>query len=121
MARIDSRMLPAEDEQRINENFCRVLDLVDDDAEDITDIQKDITALFALAKVSVTFDSDGGSTVDPQLIPYDSAATEPVDPTKEDYTFTGWTLDGEAFDFSTKLKEDTELVATWAAEDDSEQ
>ena len=102
MARIDSRLLSAADEQRINENFCRVLELSDSDAGDIA-------ALFALAKVSVTFDSDGGSEVASQLIPYDTTATEPEDPTKEGYTFVGWLLDA-----------DTVLTASWVADEVSE-
>ena len=62
---------------------------------------------------TVTFDSDGGSEVEPQTVEDGQTATEPTAPTKEDYTFEGWLLDGEAYDFSTPVTADITLVAYW--------
>ena len=63
--------------------------------------------------VTVTFNTDGGSAVDPQTVPYGKTIVKPADPTKEGYDFTGWTLNGEAFDFTTPITADITLVATW--------
>ncbi len=39
---------------------------------------------------TVTFDSNGGSEVEPQQVLHGEKATKPIDPTKERYTFEGW-------------------------------
>lgn len=39
---------------------------------------------------TVTFDTNGGSAVDPQTVDYDEKVTEPAAPTKTGYTFAGW-------------------------------
>ena len=44
----------------------------------------------ALAKYTVTFDSNGGSSVTNQTINYNGVATEPTNPTKTGYTFKEW-------------------------------
>ncbi len=62
---------------------------------------------------TVTFDSDGGSAVDAQTVKSGECATKPADPTREGYTFKGWTLDGEAYDFSTPVTSDIALKASW--------
>lgn len=62
---------------------------------------------------TVTFDSDGGSPVESQTVNLNGTATEPEEPTKEGYTFNGWLLDDEPFDFSNKITEDITLVASW--------
>ena len=79
----------------------------------------------------ITFDSQGGSRVEPQLIwtTYNSlipgaavqcAVTEPQEPVREGYTFGGWYRDAECtdsrkFDFDTQsqLVTDTTLFAKW--------
>ena len=43
-----------------------------------------------------------------------ATATAPQDPTRDGYTFDGWYLDGEKYDFSTPVTEDITLVAKWA-------
>ena len=65
----------------------------------------------------MTFDSNGGSSVDSQTINAGATATEPTDPTKEGYNFLGWYSDQElqtAFDFSTAINADTTLYAAWS-------
>ena len=64
-------------------------------------------------KVTVKFDSAGGSTVPSQTIAVNGKATKPADPTKDGYTFDGWYLGSTAFDFSTAVNEDITLVAHW--------
>lgn len=79
----------------------------------------------------VTFDSQGGSSVEPQLIwtTYNSltpgaavqcAVTEPQKPVREGYTFGGWYKDAECtdirkfnFDTQSQLMTDITLFAKW--------
>ena len=65
---------------------------------------------------TVTFDSDGGSEVEAQTVEDGQTATEPVDPTKEGFVFSGWLLDGEEYDFSTPVTADITLTAFWESE-----
>ena len=39
--------------------------------------------------------------------------TQPADPTRDGYTFNGWTLDGEPYDFSQPVTGDITLEAQW--------
>ena len=49
-----------------------------------------ITAQWEINQYTVTFDTDGGSTVAPITQDYGTAITAPADPTREGYTFVGW-------------------------------
>ena len=62
---------------------------------------------------TVTFDTDGGNTIEAQTVVDGEAAVAPVVPTKEGYTFAGWYLDGVAYDFETPVTADITLVAKW--------
>lgn len=64
-------------------------------------------------KFTVTFDTDGGSEVASQDVKSGEKATKPVDPTKAGYTFTGWTLNGVAYDFDKAVTGNITLKATW--------
>ena len=79
-------------------------------------VTKDITvyAGWHARKFTVSFNSDGGSEVDAQKgIEYGETATEPKDPTKENFTFKEWQLGGEKYSFKTKVTSDIELTAVW--------
>ena len=66
---------------------------------------------------TVTFDTDGGSEIDPLTVESGATITRPADPTKEDSTFNGWYKDSaktEAWDFvSDTVTEDITLYAKW--------
>ena len=64
---------------------------------------------------TITFDSDGGSEVAVQTVIAGTSATEPEAPTKEGFTFDGWTLNGEAYDFDSAVTVDITLTAVWEA------
>ena len=49
---------------------------------------------------SVTFDSDGGSTIPAQLVQSGKTAVEPRSPTKAGFTFSDWYNGNTLFDFS---------------------
>lgn len=72
-----------------------------------------LTAKWEINKYTVSFDSKGGTKVDPQVVEHGSTADKPKNPHKNDYTFKGWYLDGKKFDFSTPITGDITLVARW--------
>lgn len=74
----------------------------------------DIATISVLGSNLITFDTDGGSSVTAITVPASTVATKPADPTKEGYTFTGWQLNGKAFDLNTTIDKDITLIATWA-------
>ena len=61
----------------------------------------------------VTFDTNGGSAVDSQTVDDGATAVKPADPTRDGYTFNGWTLDGKPYDFSQPVTGDITLEAQW--------
>ncbi len=61
----------------------------------------------------VTFDSDGGSSIESVKVKENEKVEKPSDPTKEGYVFDSWYLDDEIFDFNTKITHDITLVAKW--------
>lgn len=62
---------------------------------------------------TVTFNSNGGSSVTSQTVIEGDTATEPADPTKEGYVFADWLLGNEVYDFSTPVTANITLDATW--------
>ncbi|SDP13830.1 Listeria/Bacterioides repeat-containing protein [Paenibacillus sp. yr247] len=66
---------------------------------------------------TITFDSQGGSTVPSQTADYNTTTIGPTVPTRTGYTFGGWYMDAEcttAWDFATgKVTADTTLYAKW--------
>ena len=64
----------------------------------------------------VTFNSNGGSIIESQIIEDNKLVTKPADPTKNGYIFKEWQLNGVAFDFSTSVTEDVTLDAVWELE-----
>lgn len=69
-----------------------------------------------IEKWTVTFDSDGGSSVEAiSNIENGNKIAKPADPTKEGYTFNAWVkADGTAWNFDVDtVTENTTLKATW--------
>ena len=48
-----------------------------------------------------------------QTVEYGQKVTRPADPTREGYTFKGWQVKEEAYDFDTVVKADVTLIASW--------
>jgi len=63
---------------------------------------------------TVTFDSDGGSEVASQTVESGEKATKPADPVKDRYTFLGWFVGGEKYDFEKPVTSDLTLTAKWS-------
>ena len=62
---------------------------------------------------TVTFESNGGSTVAKQTVKEGTSAETPAIPTRAGYSFLAWYLNGEAYNFSTPVTSDITLTATW--------
>lgn len=65
-------------------------------------------------KYTVAFNTDGGTPVPPaQEVEYGLTATEPAAPEKTGYTFDGWYLGDEKYDFSAAVEQNITLTAKW--------
>ena len=63
---------------------------------------------------TLTFDTMGGSAIDPVTVRHGNAVARPADPTKDKYTFIGWYADPEfteEYDFTTVLEADKTIYA----------
>jgi uncharacterized repeat protein (TIGR02543 family) len=96
-----------------DETFIVLYDFDDPVTADIT-----LYAKWSVSSWVVTFDSDGGSLVDPQYVEYEDYITRPEDPTKSGYNFVGWYEDEELttswrFGYDTMPDESITLYAKW--------
>ncbi|WP_332460943.1 InlB B-repeat-containing protein [Bifidobacterium apousia] len=66
---------------------------------------------------TVSFDTAGGESQAPDLqqvpYPYGRVQRPSPDPTRKDYRFDGWFIDGVAYDFSKPIDKDLTLTAKW--------
>ena len=84
-------------------------------------------AKWTISKYTVTFDSNGGSSINAQIVKYNEKASEPeTAPGLEGYTFAGWYSDAALtteYNFDTEVTADITLYAKWeknvAASNDS--
>ena len=63
---------------------------------------------------TVTFETNGGSSIESQAVEEGNTVLKPADPTKEGYTFDGWYSDealSTIYDFGTPVTEDITLYA----------
>ena len=71
----------------------------------------------AVAKeYTVTFNTDGGSTIVKQKVKENERAVKPVDPEKDGYSFVGWYQDSgltTLYDFTSAVTGDLTLYAKW--------
>ncbi|MGN0547733.1 MAG: InlB B-repeat-containing protein, partial [Acutalibacteraceae bacterium] len=73
-------------------------------AENVT-----VTAQWTINQYSITFDTDGGSAINPITQDYGTDVTAPENPTKEGYTFDGWDKEIPA----TMPAENVTITAKW--------
>ena len=84
--------------------------------------EEDITlyAAWSLSEYTITFESDGGSIVDPIVQQVGTLVYQPEDPTKENYTFDTWYTDEEltnSYQFTVMPNQDKTLYASWIEAD----
>mgnify|MGYP002620718748 CR=1 FL=1 len=63
---------------------------------------------------TVTFNTDGGSTIDPVQVSDGSPVAQPADPAKAGYIFSKWQLNGSDYNFSNPVTGNITLDAVWA-------
>lgn len=68
----------------------------------------------------IKFNDDEGKTLSVLKIKEGELINKPADPTKEGYKFISWQLNGEEFDFNTKVIEDITLVANFEKEENNQ-
>lgn len=69
--------------------------------------------IFANKKYTITFDSDGGSVVEKQIVKRGEKVNKPTDPTRDGYIFIEWDLGSSIYDFSAKVTRNLILKAIW--------
>ena len=69
--------------------------------------------LAVLPHFIVTFNEDGGSTVDNVTVNAGTKVTEPAAPTRTNHTFDGWYVGATAWNFATPITAATTLTAHW--------
>ena len=84
----------------------------DDNKNDNEDNQDDKDTE-KVTKYTVTFDSNGGSSVSKQTVEKNKKAKEPKAPTRDGYTFKGWYLGSTKYNFSNKVAKNIKLTAKW--------
>lgn len=62
---------------------------------------------------TVTFDPANGAAAFTAEVTDGDAVAKPADPTRDGFTFTGWTLESTAYDFAAPVTADITLVAGW--------
>ena len=79
-----------------------------------SDVTVDVT--FTAKDYTVTYESNGGSTVPSQTVKYNETANKPANPTKSGYTFAGWYTEEKLtnkYDFATPVTGNITLYAKW--------
>ena len=88
----------------------------DADTKQNIKIEKGLTidVKYDLDEHTLTFETNGGSAIDPVTVRHGNAVAKPADPTKDKYTFIGWYVDPEftaKYDFATVLEADKTIYA----------
>ena len=88
----------------------------DADTKQNIKIEKGLTidVKYDLDEHTLTFETNGGSAIDPVTVRHGNAVARPADPTKDKYTFIGWYVDPEfteEYDFATVLEADKTIYA----------
>ena len=88
----------------------------DADTKQNIKIEKGLTidVKYDLDEHTLTFETNGGSAINPVTVRHGNAVARPADPTKDKYTFIGWYADPEfpeQYDFATVLEADKTIYA----------
>ncbi len=78
-----------------------------------TKSRNDLTLVSDVKKFTVIFDSNGGSAVNSQIVINGNKINKPSNPIRDGYSFGGWLLNGNIYDFNSKIDGDITLVAKW--------
>ena len=76
-----------------------------------------LSILYYNNKYSVYFDTGTDETILTKYVRKNDKIEEPIEPTKEGYIFKEWQLNGNTYDFDTKVNNDIVLTAKWVKEE----
>ena len=79
----------------------------------------ELYAKWELATYTISYDSNGGTSVASAKVQYNEQLEKPEDPVKSGYYFAGWYKDKELknkFSFFSSISKDTKLYAKWSLE-----
>ena len=107
-------MRPADPEYTRYSFICWTLNGSEYDFSTLVTQNITLVATWSLNTYTVSFNSNGGTSVNSQIVDSHMSAIRPQNPTKIGYNFVNWTLDGSVYDFSTPVMSDLNLVATWS-------
>ncbi|MDE5889209.1 MAG: InlB B-repeat-containing protein [Bacilli bacterium] len=122
----DSTNLP---EDPTREGYIFIGWMLGDELYDFSQgVSEDITLRAGWKKIepdkvyyTVTFDTDGGTTYANQVVEEGNTATRPENyPIKDGYTFTGWQVNGEDYNFNNPVTSDLVIVAVWEQNQEEE-
>jgi beta-glucanase (GH16 family) len=92
----------------------------------INNISKDYTTIVTvlaanndISKFTASYKTDGGSHIVPGIFLKGEKIIRPDNPTKDNFEFVEWQLNGVSFDFTNQIYEDVTLVALWKQKDDT--
>lgn len=106
--------------------FNKWVTKADEDWNFDTDLVVDDMTLYATwtpKTFTITYDSHEGSAVNKQTVEYNKTFTEPLTPTKTDYTFKGWYTEDtftSLYSFDTLATKDITVHAKWEKKDKEE-
>ena len=72
-----------------------------------------VTFVYTLKSFTVTFDTDGGTAISSLKVYQNDSIDEPDEPTKPEYHFAGWYLNGNHYDFNAPVTENITLMSVW--------
>ncbi len=121
---------PSGEIEGIAENEPKVT--VDENTEETTEVNEEENINLGLAgpgvnnpvvnpdlKWTINFDTDGGSSVTNLVVDHNQRATKPANPFKLGYSFVGWFLGENLFDFNMTITQNYNLKAVWTANTDT--
>ena len=128
---VEEGLTAVEPEEPIREGYSFSGWFTDEELTDAYDFATPVTAditLYAaweeiIDSFTVSFETNGGSAVEAQVVEEGLTAVEPEEPIREGYSFSGWFSDEEltsTYDFETPVTADITLYAGWTELTDEE-
>lgn len=65
------------------------------------------------SEYTIIFDSNGGSSINSQIVIENNKVKKPENPTKENYNFVRWEYEDKEYDFNKEVKSNMTLKAIW--------
>ena len=91
-----------------DQEFTEVFNLTNMPANNVTAYAK-----YEINEYTITFDSNEGTAVTSITQDYNSDIIKPTNPTRTGYSFAGWYLNNQEYQFNKMGAEDIRLVAVW--------